>query len=147
MLDDPTPPSAPKQVTRLVLCSGKVYVDLMAARARAKAADNVAVARVEELYPFPATSCARRSSATPTCRRSSGSRRSRGTWAPGRYIAPALRELGRRTRSPVRYEGRPDRASPAEGYADMHAAEQARIVRAAWEGPSAPQRARTAKRA
>lgn len=42
----------------------------------------------------------------------------------------------------VRYTGRPNRASPAEGYATQHAAEQNRIVSTAWEDAPAPRRER-----
>ena len=66
-----------------------------------------------------------------------------GAWT---YMEPRLRELVG-DRLEVRYEGRPYRASPAEGYAERHAAEQARIVDAAWQGAEAPTPARAAKRA
>lgn len=56
-----------------------------------------------------------------------------GAWT---YMEPRLRALFGDL--PVRYEGRPERASPAEGSADRHAKEQARIVGAAWsDAPAA----------
>ena len=51
-----------------------------------------------------------------------------GAWT---LRAAATARLGRQRRSVVRYIGRPERASPAEGYADAHTGEQARIVEAA----------------
>ncbi|MEP7189996.1 MAG: 2-oxoglutarate dehydrogenase E1 component, partial [Roseiflexaceae bacterium] len=60
VIDDPTGRARAEDVTRLVLCSGKVYIDLLGALAQGEAAPdtgmpaNVAVARVEELYSFPA---------------------------------------------------------------------------------------------
>ena len=42
----------PKQITRLVLCSGKVYYDILEKRREAKL-QHVAIVRVEQLYPFP----------------------------------------------------------------------------------------------
>ena len=73
---------AAREVRRVVLCTGKVYYDLLAERREQRIKD-VAIMRLEQLYPFPekhaATACWRRT-ATPTwC----GARRSRRTWAPG----------------------------------------------------------------
>src|SRR4029450_4141980 len=51
LISDP-PPGGPGKVTRLLLCSGKVGYDLLAARAKA-GDETVAVARLEQLYPFP----------------------------------------------------------------------------------------------
>ena len=51
-----------------------------------------------------------------------------GAW---RYLEPKLRELRARGRASCSYVGRPERASPAEGYPAAHAAEQSRIVREA----------------
>lgn len=59
-----------------------------------------------------------------------------GAWG---YVEPRLREL--LGDLPLRYEGRPGRASPAEGIADRHTTEQARIVRAVWsDAPAAASR-------
>ena len=119
-----------EHVRRLVLCSGKVYYDIAGHELRA-GADTVAVARIEQLYPFPKEASARRSSGrTRTWRRSSGRRRSRRTWAPGGRSG-----IGSRRRCPagvsLRYVGRAWRASPSEGYPTAHLREQDRIARAA----------------
>jgi 2-oxoglutarate dehydrogenase E1 component len=128
-----------EEVTRLVLCSGKVYVDLAgtgdeqrAERLSIEGVHRVAVARVEELYPFPAEAI------REVLARFGGVRevlwvqeepRNMGAWT---FVEPRLREvLGE---LPLRYVGRPERASPAEGYAHAHAAEQMRIVRTALSG-------------
>jgi 2-oxoglutarate dehydrogenase E1 component len=130
------------EVTRLLLCSGKVYVDLVgssdeqrAERAAIEGVGRVALARVEELYPFPAAELREAMAAFPHLREIvwvQEEPRNMGAWS---FVEPRLRELAGPL--PVRYEGRPDRASPAEGYADRHLAEQARIVRAAWSGAPA----------
>ena len=71
-----------RKVTRLVLCTGKVYYDLLASRP-APENPEVAIGRVELLYPFPQGGAAHaRRELSRTSRRSSGSRRSRATWAP-----------------------------------------------------------------
>jgi 2-oxoglutarate dehydrogenase E1 component len=53
VIDDAVTAKTPAKVKRLVLCSGKVYVDLVSSEAR-KTSSSVAIARVEQLYPFPA---------------------------------------------------------------------------------------------
>jgi 2-oxoglutarate dehydrogenase E1 component len=136
-----------EEITRLLLCSGKVYVDLVAGDHRASA-PNVALARVEELYPFPEADLRAEMERFPSLQEVvwvQEEPKNMGAWS---FMEPRLSRLagGEIT---VRYEGRPYRASPAEGYADKHAAEQARIVAAAWEGAGAPRRVRQrqAKRA
>jgi 2-oxoglutarate dehydrogenase E1 component len=135
LLDDPGAPR-PDRVRRLVLCSGKVWVDLesaLARRARKRAPDaDMAVVRVEELYPFPADELrsllARYRRATEVVWLQEEPR-NMGGWG---FVAPRLRELvGERG---LRYVGRPEMASPAEGWGEAHAAEQRRIVEAVFEG-------------
>jgi 2-oxoglutarate dehydrogenase E1 component len=69
------------EVRRVVLCSGKVYYDLLQARRDAGVQD-VAIVRMEQLHPFPKEGWARRWRPTPT-QRWCGARRSRRTWALG----------------------------------------------------------------
>ncbi|HET7321240.1 MAG TPA: 2-oxoglutarate dehydrogenase E1 component, partial [Longimicrobiaceae bacterium] len=145
VLADPTAEGREQDVTRLLLCSGKVFVDLAASELR-EGARNVALARVEELYPFPEKELREQMQRFPALREIvwvQEEPRNMGAWS---FVFPRLLELAGDELA-VRYEGRPFRASPAEGYATQHAAEQARIVAAAWEGAEQPQRARKAKRA
>lgn len=131
-----------EEVTRLVLCSGKLYVDLAgtgdeqrAERLSIEGVDRIAVARVEELYPFPADEIRETLARFPHVREvvwAQEEPRNMGAWT---FVEPRLREvLGE---LPLRYEGRAERASPAEGYAHRHAAEQMRIVRAVLSGAPA----------
>ena len=145
VLGDDTAADRAGEVTRLLLCSGKVYVDLVASDHREKAG-NVALARVEELYPFPEEALRAELERYPALQEIvwvQEEPRNMGAWS---YIEPRLRELAGDALA-LRYEGRPFRASPAEGYADRHAAEQARIVGAAWQGAEAPVAVKAAKRA
>ena len=81
---DRTPAVAdPTDVQKLVLCSGKIYWELAAARDK-RGVDNIAIVRIEQLYPLPHRQLAGCSSATRTRRRCAGSRRSRRTRARGR---------------------------------------------------------------
>jgi 2-oxoglutarate dehydrogenase E1 component len=129
-------------VTRLVLCSGKVYVDLVgsteeqrAERAALPGRERVAIGRVEELYPFPETEIGALVASYPNLREVvwvQEEPRNMGAWS---YIAPRLAEM---LVLPLRYEGRPERASPAEGYQHRHLREQNRIVTAALSGAPEP---------
>ena len=136
VIGDPEAAGRADEVTRLLLCSGKVYVDLVAGDQR-KEATNVAVARVEELYPFPKEELQAQLDLYPNLQEVvwvQEEPKNMGSWT---YISPRLRDLIPGEME-LRYEGRPFRASPAEGYADKHGAEQARIIGAAWS--NAPQR-------
>lgn len=118
------------EITRLVLCSGKVAIDLEASPLRAEAR-NVAIARVEQLAPFPRIALGKTLARYPNLREIiwlQEEPRNMGAWT---FMEPKLREIGKGL--PVSYIGRPERASPAEGLADLHAIEQKRIVSAAFE--------------
>ena len=67
---------------RVIITSGKVYYDLKHARDHANA--NVAILRLEQYYPFPSNCLSMPCPASRTPPRSSGCRKSRATWAPGR---------------------------------------------------------------
>jgi 2-oxoglutarate dehydrogenase E1 component len=126
-------------VTRLVLCSGKVGVELDSSPARDEA-ENVAIARLELLAPFPAmplTTLLNRFPELGEIVWVQEEPRNMGAWT---YVEPRLRELlGELDRPlPLRYVGRPERASPAEGSPERHATEQARIARAALTEAAAP---------
>ena len=128
VLDDAQRPNG-AAVTRLLLCSGKVVVELEAAEERA-AADWIAIARIEQLAPFQNTAIAAVLARYPNLEEIvwvQEEPRNMGAWS---YVEPRLRDLiGQLGRDlPLRYVGRPERASPAEGFADRHAAEHARIV-------------------
>jgi 2-oxoglutarate dehydrogenase E1 component len=145
VLTDEAPGGDPSRVTRLILCSGKLYVDLVSSEAR-KSAEFVALSRVEELYPYPGEILQSLFHSFPALQEvvwAQEEPRNMGAWS---YMALRLPELlppGVR----LRYEGRPDRASPAEGSAERHKVEQDRIVNAAWSGASAPVTQRRARRA
>jgi 2-oxoglutarate dehydrogenase E1 component len=127
------------EVTRVVLCTGKMYWDLALAGERPA---HVALVRVEELYPFPRQALsevlARYPKATDVVW-AQEEPQNMGAWT---YLAPRLAGLldGRLPR----YIGRPERASPAEGYEAAHKAEQARIVAEAL-APASTEKATKAK--
>jgi 2-oxoglutarate dehydrogenase E1 component len=122
VLDDARAAADAAAVTKVVCCTGKVFWELQAARPDA----SVALVRVEELYPWPAAELSAVLAGYPNARElvwAQEEPRNMGAWS---YAEPRLRALaGELT---VRYTGRPERASPAEGYEAAHKAEQARIV-------------------
>jgi 2-oxoglutarate dehydrogenase E1 component len=118
-------------VRRLVLCSGKVYYDIAGHEERPRAS-TVAVARIEQLYPFPAEAVTRLIASYPALVEL--------VWAQEEPLnMGAYRSIRHRLEGalgdavdrflPLRYVGRPWRASPSEGYPTAHLVEQDRIVR------------------
>ena len=124
VIDDPA--ADHEAVTRLVFCSGKLYYDIVGHERRA-AAGNVAIARLEQLYPFPVDAYAEVVSAYPNLEEvvwAQEEPQNMGAWRTIRHRLEA-------PRVPLTYVGRPWRASPSEGYPTAHLREQDRIVRAA----------------
>ncbi len=124
VIDDPD--AAHDEVTRLVFCSGKVYYDIVGHEERAKAR-NVAVARLEQLYPFPVDEYAEVVGAYPNLEEVGWVQEEPQNMGAWRTIRHRLEAPG----VPLSYAGRPWRASPSEGYPTAHLREQDRIVRAA----------------
>ncbi|MBN9508167.1 MAG: 2-oxoglutarate dehydrogenase E1 component [Alphaproteobacteria bacterium] len=120
------------EVRRVVLCSGKVYYDLLAER-REQGIRDIAIVRLEQLYPFPDRSLPPVLAIYPHakvvwCQEEP---QNMGAWHfIDRRIEGVLEHLDVAARRPV-YVGRTEAASPATGLAKIHAAEQARLVRAA----------------
>jgi 2-oxoglutarate dehydrogenase E1 component len=134
VIDDPAADKS--SVTRLVLCSGKVYYDLAGHEARA-GANSVAIARIEQLYPFPArelTSLLAEYPAMTELVWAQEEPMNMGAYRSIRHrLEDALKDGGRFVR--LSYVGRPWRASPSEGYPTAHLVEQDRIVRDALGAP------------
>ena len=130
-LDDPRVGSTVERatVTRLVLCSGKLYYDIDG-HADRDAATSVAVARLEQLYPFPVEPAAELTASYPNLEElvwAQEEPQNMGAWRSIRHRLEAAAPDG----VGVTYVGRPWRASPSEGYPTAHRLEQDRIVREA----------------
>ncbi len=124
VLDDP---AAPERARRVLLCSGKIYYDLVARRAEAGKRD-VAVVRVEQLYPWPADelgSVLQRYRSAREWAWVQEESQNMGAWT---FVGPRLQEM---LGTPVAYVGRDASASPATGSKLVHDREQAEIVEAA----------------
>ncbi|BAH37432.1 MAG TPA: 2-oxoglutarate dehydrogenase E1 component [Gemmatimonas aurantiaca] len=124
VIDDPIASQRRDDVRRIVFCTGKVYYDMALAANRNP---NVALVRVEELYSWPHEEIQRIMDLYPAIEQvvwAQEEPKNQGAWT---YVQPRLRASAGAAVG-VRYVGRPERASPAEGYADAHQQEQARII-------------------
>jgi 2-oxoglutarate dehydrogenase E1 component len=131
VLDDPATAADASRVSRLVLCSGKIYYDLLAEADKLRSGRPTLV-RLEQLYSFPwpeMRTVLARYRALEELVWVQEEPRNMGAWT---YVEPKLRELAPDGVN-VSYVGRPERASPAEGYPAAHAAEQSRIIQEALE--------------
>jgi 2-oxoglutarate dehydrogenase E1 component len=119
-------------VRRLVLCSGKVYYDIAGHERRAEARD-VAVLRLEQLYPFPVEAAREAIFRYPNVEEVVWAQEEPQNMGAFRAIRHRLEEA-KPDGVPLLYVGRPWRASPSEGYPTAHLREQDRIARAALGG-------------
>jgi 2-oxoglutarate dehydrogenase E1 component len=115
-------------VRRLVLCQGKVYYDIVGHELYA-AAEHVAVARIEQLYPFPIEQARALVASYPRLDEIVWAQEEPQNMGAWRALRHRLEEAAAGT--PLRYVGRPWRASPSEGYPTAHLREQDRIAREA----------------
>ena len=132
MLDDPERESqvAAEAVRRVILCSGKVYYDVVGSSVREEAA-HVAVVRVEQLYPFPSEGLRAVLDRYPHTERVAWVQEEPRNMGARKFVLPKIRHLVP-YQVPLGDISRPERSRPAEGYHAAHAAEQARIVKEAF---------------
>jgi 2-oxoglutarate decarboxylase len=126
ILDDPKATERREKVERLVLCTGKLYFDLDASERREQAED-VAIARVELLFPFAKEQLTELIACYPNLKEIvwvQEEPRNMGCWKVMSRRLPDILPEG----VELDYIGRPTRASPGEGYSVAHAREQERIV-------------------
>ncbi len=127
VLDDPD--ADHDAVRRLIFCSGKVYYDIVGHEAH-EGAKETAVARLEQLYPFPVKPTAELFRSYPNLEEvvwAQEEPQNMGAWRAIRHRLEEALPAG----VELRYVGRPWRASPSEGYPTAHLREQDRIVREA----------------
>ena len=120
---------ADDKIKRVVMCSGKVYYDLLEER-DARGLDDVYILRLEQFYPFPAQSMMRelerfKNAEMVWCQEEP---RNQGAWS---FVEPniewVLTRIDAKHKRPV-YAGRAPSASPATGLASQHKAQQAALV-------------------
>ena len=122
----------PHQVKRLLLCSGKLYFDLLEHR-RELQCETVAILRIEQLYPFPAKALTRLLRRYPNafelfwCQEEP---KNQGAWYASQHhlksVLQAEQELS--------YVGRPLSAAPAVGSYKLHSAQQQKLIQQAFAG-------------
>ncbi|PSR37254.1 MAG: 2-oxoglutarate dehydrogenase E1 component [Sulfobacillus thermosulfidooxidans] len=124
------PVANPAEITRLVLSSGKIGIEVRQAAQEVEGGTPwLAMARLEQLYPFPAAELSDLVASLPNLKEIywvQEEPQNMGAWT---YVAttaaPSLHGLS------LTYVGRPAHSAPAEGYAQRHAAEQHRIIQEA----------------
>ncbi len=132
VLDDPFTHDRRDSVERLILCSGKVYVDLVGTVSPDQT-PSVATIRIEELYSFPAEELKEVITKYPNVKEvvwMQEEPQNMGAWT---YVAPRIKALLPAT-MPFGYVGRAPSASPAEGSQSDHAEEQERLIHSAVYG-------------
>jgi 2-oxoglutarate dehydrogenase E1 component len=129
VLDDPSMDAGRSDVRRLIVCSGKVAVDLMTIPYRSDHPE-VAIVRMEQLYLFPGEAVRRVVESYPRIAELVWVQEEPENMGALAYVKPYLEEISA-GRWPVRFVARPANASPAEGSAAWHAANQAKLLAAA----------------
>jgi 2-oxoglutarate decarboxylase len=129
VLDDPALPAERDKVTKLVLCSGKVYYDIVGHEERS-AAEHIAVARVEMLYPFPERQLKDLMKSYPNLERVVWVQEEPRNMGPRAFMRRRMAGILPENLSYL-YVGRQLRAAQSEGYTAAHRKEQARIVNVA----------------
>ena len=123
----------PKKVERLVLCSGKVYYDLLEKR-RAEGREDTAIVRIEQLYPFPEEELAEVMAAYKNLKHVVWCQEepmNQGAWYCSQHHMRRVITAYKKTLG-LAYAGRDASASPACGYASMHAEQQEKLLQDAF---------------
>ncbi len=121
--------SKDKKIKKVVMCSGKIYFDLIEAREKAKE-DKIVIIRVEQLYPFPVKQLGKQ------LRRYENAKffwcqeepKNMGAWNTARYYIERTLKIIQVKGEKVKYVGRNPAASPATGNLNKHLAEQKEIL-------------------
>ncbi|GAB3422144.1 2-oxoglutarate dehydrogenase E1 component [Massilia agilis] len=118
------------KVKRVIACSGKVYYDLVNTR-KTRGATDVAIIRVEQMYPFPHKSFAAELKKFPNATEvvwAQDEPQNQGPWFQIQHNIFENMESGQR----LSYAGRPASAAPAVGYSDKHVAQQKELLETAF---------------
>jgi len=133
---DEVDPLDPAEVTQVVLCTGKVYYDLLQAR-RTRELSNVALVRIEQLYPFPRDDFDAMVARYPKARLfiwCQEEPQNQGAWDQIKHRFHSLYD----TEHELVYVGRPSAAAPATGFHQAHQEEQEKLVDDALTGRRDP---------
>jgi 2-oxoglutarate dehydrogenase E1 component len=134
----------PSSIRKILVCSGKIYYELLAAREARKATDPTAAAtaivRLEQLYPFPEAEFAQELMRYPAASAvvwAQEEPRNMGAWG---FVRGHIQPLLEAQRREIGYAGRPESASPAPGSPKRHVQEQAELIEQAFAPPTVARR-------
>ena len=135
VIDDAAALREPAQIRRLLFCSGKVYYDLLEAREeRPHVADQVAIARIEQLYPWPEDEVAAAISRYPNLENVLWVQEEPANMGAWSYLRHPLEDL-LPERVQFDYAGRLASAAPAGGSMRLHRKRQGRLIALAFGEP------------
>ncbi|SFB11767.1 2-oxoglutarate dehydrogenase E1 component [Azotobacter beijerinckii] len=123
----------PKKVERLVMCSGKVYYDLLDKR-RAEGREDIAIVRIEQLYPFPEEELAEVMAPYTNLKHVVWCQEepmNQGAWYCSQHHMRRVASAHKKDLL-LQYAGREASAAPACGYASMHAEQQEKLLQDAF---------------
>lgn len=145
VIDDPGVVDRSK-VTRLALCTGKVYYSLTAARDKTRQ-NNIAVVRVEQLYPFPKADLAAVMAKYPNLTEVCWVQEEPANRGAYGFIDRRTRDMLPKGVGRLQYFGRPDSASPSAGSTKVHTQEEHDLLTAALNVPEKHPDVRTTAKA
>lgn len=133
VIDDPQASANRAAVRRLILCSGKIYIDMISDKRRVERGD-IALVRVEQLYPFPAEEITTILDSYPNAAEVVWLQEEPANAGAWDGVCQRLQRL-LDDKLPLRLIARPRRASPAEGTMSMHVMHQTTLLNRAYELP------------
>ena len=133
VLDDPTPG---KKVTRVVCCSGRIYYDLVERREK-EGIDDMAIIRVEQLYPFHLTLMQEVLARYPDMKEVYWVQEEPSNMGAWKFMRPMIEEVLPKGMQ-IKYIGRAPSASPATGILSVHKKELAELVNAVFRSEEQP---------
>lgn len=131
VIDDSISDKEAKKIKRLILCSGKVYIDLINSEYRENHLKDIAIASVEQLYPIPTEALRKAIERYPNLKEVVWIQEEPETMGAWMFMFPFFRKLidGR---FPLHYIGRRRNSSPAEGSSSMHKVNQQALIKQAF---------------
>jgi len=131
VMDDLELTDKPKSVTALILCSGRIYIDLVSSSLRQETR-NVGLIRLEQLYPFPKEALENLLEGYSKLERLIWVQEEPLNMGAWNYLRPRLRRLVE-DQLPLHYVGRPESSSPAEGSSTAYRANQQALIEQAFK--------------
>jgi 2-oxoglutarate dehydrogenase E1 component len=126
VIDEPNLPGKRSDVRNLILCSGRIYVDLVTSKLRKENHDD-SIVRVEQLYPFPKQELEELLTQYPSLERVIWVQEEPLNMGAWNYLRPRLRQMIE-GRLELHYVGRPESSSPAEGSSTLYRINQQELI-------------------